>query len=209
MFGRDDRIRTCGYRLRCPIFSLVFSRAKSTAAQSLFLAVSSTGRARKRSPRPSLRSGRTQNFVHYQHKEIRGIHFCGCPLFGRDDRIRTCGLFVPNEARYQTALHLDSESYEIVGKIECASFRTKLPFAVPEIRTSRCRSANFDRGSSSQTSLLSVPHKCETFIAPLFLLSPKSRLFGGPMNFARCIVRRTRSQPLTAKLRYISIALLL
>ena len=27
--------------------------------------------------------------------------------FGRDDRIRTCGLFVPNEARYQTALHLD------------------------------------------------------------------------------------------------------
>ncbi len=26
---------------------------------------------------------------------------------GRDDRIRTCGLFVPNEARYQTALHLD------------------------------------------------------------------------------------------------------
>ena len=97
-------------------------------------------------------------------------------MFGRDDRIRTCGLFVPNEARYQTALHLDSESYEIVGKIECASFRTKLPFAVPEIRISRCRSANFDRG----TELI-----------------------------ARCIVRRTRSQPLTTKLRYISIALLL
>ena len=31
-----------------------------------------------------------------------------CPLKssnGRDDRIRTCGLFVPNEARYQTVPH--------------------------------------------------------------------------------------------------------
>ena len=26
---------------------------------------------------------------------------------GRDDRIRTCGLFVPNEARYQTVPHPD------------------------------------------------------------------------------------------------------
>ena len=26
----------------------------------------------------------------------------------RADRIRTCGLFVPNEARYQTALQLDA-----------------------------------------------------------------------------------------------------
>ena len=26
-------------------------------------------------------------------------------LFCRDDKIRTCGLFVPNEARYRAALH--------------------------------------------------------------------------------------------------------
>ena len=30
---------------------------------------------------------------------------------GRDDRIRTCGLFVPNEARYQTVPHPDNEDY--------------------------------------------------------------------------------------------------
>ena len=29
----------------------------------------------------------------------------GAFSLGRDDRIRTCGLFVPNEARYQTALY--------------------------------------------------------------------------------------------------------
>ena len=26
-------------------------------------------------------------------------------LVSRDDKIRTCGLFVPNEARYRAALH--------------------------------------------------------------------------------------------------------
>ena len=29
---------------------------------------------------------------------------------GRDDRIRTCGLIVPNDARYQTVPHPDIES---------------------------------------------------------------------------------------------------
>ena len=42
-----------------------------------------------------------------RYNEKRDTHGCGCLFFGRDDRIRTCGLFVPNEARYQTALHLD------------------------------------------------------------------------------------------------------
>jgi len=27
------------------------------------------------------------------------------PVLNRDDRIRTCGPFVPNEVRYQAALH--------------------------------------------------------------------------------------------------------
>lgn len=34
------------------------------------------------------------------HNKLRGFRT------GRADRIRTCGLFVPNEARYQTALQL-------------------------------------------------------------------------------------------------------
>ena len=40
----------------------------------------------------------------YRHKktaqEIPELFF-----IGRDDKIRTCGLFVPNEARYRAALH--------------------------------------------------------------------------------------------------------
>ena len=42
-----------------------------------------------------------------QLNEKQEMGKCPSPAFGRDDRIRTCGLFVPNEARYQTALHLD------------------------------------------------------------------------------------------------------
>ena len=32
---------------------------------------------------------------------------------GRDDRIRTCGLIVPNDARYQTVPHPDNDMYSI------------------------------------------------------------------------------------------------
>ncbi len=31
----------------------------------------------------------------------------------RDDKIRTCGLFVPNEARYRTALHPEYQRAKI------------------------------------------------------------------------------------------------
>ena len=42
-------------------------------------------------------------------------------LFGRGDRIRTCDLFVPNEARYQTAPHLEKNSPDSVGAIGCGT----------------------------------------------------------------------------------------
>ena len=32
--------------------------------------------------------------------------------YSRDDRIRTCGPFVPNEVRYQDALHPDEATLE-------------------------------------------------------------------------------------------------
>ena len=48
---------------------------------------------------------------------------------GRDDRIRTCGLFVPNEARYQAALHPDHyPSYQTEGIFltsDCFQHRAK------------------------------------------------------------------------------------
>ena len=38
-------------------------------------------------------------------KEKADSNAVGLMISGRDDRIRTCGLFVPNEARYQTVPH--------------------------------------------------------------------------------------------------------
>ena len=35
-----------------------------------------------------------------------------CSLNGRNDRIRTCDLLIPNQARYQTALHSDGLNCE-------------------------------------------------------------------------------------------------
>ena len=32
-------------------------------------------------------------------------------FFCRDDKIRTCGLFVPNEARYRAALHPEPDFF--------------------------------------------------------------------------------------------------
>ena len=37
---------------------------------------------------------------------------------GRDDRVRTCGLIVPNDARYQTAPHPDNRSKYIMGLLK-------------------------------------------------------------------------------------------
>ncbi len=46
----------------------------------------------------------------------------------RDDRIRTCGPFVPNEVRYQAALHPASLSLEVlVRKIEVVTDIWKRP----------------------------------------------------------------------------------
>jgi hypothetical protein len=35
-----------------------------------------------------------------------------CDLFGRGDRIRTCDLYVPNVALYQTELHPEGAAYD-------------------------------------------------------------------------------------------------
>ncbi len=50
-------------------------------------------------------------------RELIDIHCrMGLPLtkatINRDDRIRTCGPFVPNEVRYQAALHPDRLTVE-------------------------------------------------------------------------------------------------
>ena len=63
------------------------------------------------SPRPSLRSGLEAKIPLRIRNKKEGVGIRLLPLFGRDDRIRTCGLFVPNEARYQTALHLDMKLF--------------------------------------------------------------------------------------------------
>ncbi len=51
----------------------------------------------------------------------KGIASRQCLLLcnsGRDDRIRTCDLIVPNDARYQTVLHPDKKVlYAYLGKI--------------------------------------------------------------------------------------------
>ena len=39
----------------------------------------------------------------------------------RDDRIRTCGPFVPNEVRYQSALHPEQLTLEDSAQIHCFS----------------------------------------------------------------------------------------
>ena len=36
-------------------------------------------------------------------------------LYGRGDKIRTCDPIVPNDVRYQTALHLDKNSPDYSG----------------------------------------------------------------------------------------------
>ena len=45
----------------------------------------------------------------------------GLPLFGRDDRIRTCDFYVPNVALYQTEPHLVflSAIYYIIHAAVC------------------------------------------------------------------------------------------
>ena len=40
---------------------------------------------------------------------------------GRGDRIRTCGLLVPNQARYQTALRPDNVTIQLYGQVPSLS----------------------------------------------------------------------------------------
>ena len=48
----------------------------------------------------------------YKQKKTRpSAGLCTPKINGRDDRVRTCGLIVPNDARYQTAPHPDNDSY--------------------------------------------------------------------------------------------------
>ena len=78
-------------------------------------------RLRRRSwtrPRPSLRSGRSQSLKYAIKQKSRIGHKALSWFFGRDDRNRTCGLFVPNEARYQTALYPEIK-YSIFLYLPC------------------------------------------------------------------------------------------
>ena len=55
-------------------------------------------------------------------------------LKSRDDKIRTCGLFVPNEARYRAALHPETISTAKVRKnqieILYAAKKIYFPFSI-------------------------------------------------------------------------------
>ncbi len=105
MTGFEPAATVCGARTARRALR-AFPRAFSTANQPSARFISHCERSPSvTSSLTSFGTQRTQvNPIISMKKEGRAFPTF---FFGRDDRIRTCGLFVPNEARYQTALHLD------------------------------------------------------------------------------------------------------
>ena len=92
--GRDDRIRPpASLSLAC---CLLAAPLRAAADHSLF----------KDSPNPFIDGCASSRFESSIHKQIKKYTHEGCiSLSGRDDRIRTCGLCVPNATLYQTEPH--------------------------------------------------------------------------------------------------------
>ena len=127
----------------------------------------------------------------------------GALSLGRDDRIRTCGLFVPNEARYQTALHLDVK-LSFAFQLSVINSRCT-PLAVPEMRMLAARFAAFRPqrlfvlpSSATGGSRTQSPNEARPKISGRLGEWHRHSQGGGNTTWDSCSVR-------AAPLRYISI----